>query len=69
MPSTAEENILFAGRFSPFTLPQPSRSVNRLLFLSFDAEEMTDNAFAKQHTEATALYLYQAIASNKLWVE
>lgn len=48
MPSTAEENLLFAGRFSPFTLPHPSCSVNRLLFLLFDAEEMTDNAFAEQ---------------------
>lgn len=52
MPSTVEDNILFAGRFSPFTLPQPSCSVNRLLFLLFDAEEMTDSVFAEQHMKA-----------------
>lgn len=53
MPSTMEENILFAGCFSPFAQTEPSCSVKRPFFLLFDTEEMTDNVFAEQHMKAS----------------
>lgn len=69
MSSAVEKHILFAGCFSPFTPPQPSCSVNRLLFLLFDAEEMTDNAFAEQRTKASfshsTVYMYQGIVRRE----
>lgn len=69
MSSAVEKHILFAGCFSPFTPPQPSCSVNRLLFLLFDAEEMTDNAFAEQRTKAlfshSTVYMYQGIVTRE----